>query len=347
MKGLKRILAIALASVLLAGIGTTVWLFSELQTPYYGAPTKEVSLEIPSRASTSRIADLLVQTGVLRRRLPFIVYIRYKDLERQIKAGEYSFSKAATPGEIARRLVRGDVTFRSVTIPEGLTAGDTIELLAKNGLGNPGNLRQLLSKTDLIRDIDPKARNLEGYLFPETYRFGSRVDSETVLKNMVQQFRVRIARLTAVHPLPAGWTMPRIVTLASMIEKEAKKKDEGPLIASVLINRLEKGMPLGCDATIIYAKKLAGTYNGNLSKADMRMETPYNSYLHPDLPPGPIANPGEDSLRAALNPARTDFLYYVSRNDGTHQFSKDFASHNRAVDRFQRSAAGRRSAGKR
>ena len=347
MKGLKRTLAIALAGLLLAGIGAAVWLVSELQTPYYGAPTKEVFVEIPRRASTSRIADLLIQTGVLRHRLPFIIYIRYKNLGRHIQAGEYSFSKAATPGQVALRLVRGDITFRSVTIPEGLTAVDTIELLAKNGMGDPGKLRQLLSRTDWIRDIDPKARNLEGYLFPETYRFSRRVDSETVLKIMVQQFRIRIARLTAVHPVPAGWTVPRIVTLASMIEKEAKRKEEGPLIASVLLNRLEKGMPLGCDATIIYAKKLVGTYKGNLSKADMTMESPYNSYIHTNLPPGPIANPGENSLRAALNPARTDFLYYVSRNDGTHQFSEDFASHNRAVDRFQRSAPGRRSAPKR
>jgi len=128
-----------------------------------------------------------------------------------------------------------------------------------------------------------------------------------------------------------------------LIEREVKKPEEGPLVASVLINRLEKGIPLACDATIIYARKLAGSYDGRLHKADLGMESPYNSYLHLNLPPGPISNPGESSLRAALDPAKTDYLYYVSRNDGTHQFSKDLDSHQHAVDRFQKPIAWKKS----
>jgi UPF0755 protein len=243
---------------------------------------------------------------------------------------------AATPAQVALRLVKGDINFHSVTIPEGLTAEETITLLAKSGVGDLDALRQQLMRTDWIRDLDPQARNLEGYLFPETYRFSHKTDSEMAIKAMVNEFRKRIVRITALYPPQPGWTVPRIVILASMIEKEAKRVEEGPLVASVLINRLEKGMPLDCDATIIYAMKQAGTYKGRLGKADLAMESPYNSYRHLNLPPGPIANPGENSLRAALNPAHSEYFYYVSRNDGTHQFSKDFAAHQNAVNRFQR-----------
>jgi UPF0755 protein len=228
-------------------------------------------------------------------------------------------------------------------VPEGLTAEETIELLSKNGLGNPTEMEQALLKTDWILDLDPKARNLEGYLFPETYRFSRKADSETIIKSMVHQFRVRIGKILASYPPASGWNVTRIVTLASMIEKEVKIPEEGPLVASVLVNRLEKGIPPACDATIIYAMKLAGTYEGRLRKADLGMESPYNSYLHLGLPPGPICNPGEGSLRAALRPAKTDYFYYVSRNDGTHQFSKDLQSHLHAVARFQKPIAWKKS----
>ena len=319
----------------LAAVG--FWLRSELETPYYGAQDTETYIDVPRGANTSEIADLLVNAGILHRRLPFRLYLRFTGMGRRIQAGEYRFSEVATPGQIIQRLVRGDVYYRSVTVPEGLTAEETIELLAKNGLGNPAELEQALLKTNWIHDLDPKAKNLEGYLFPETYRFGRKADSETIIKSMVDQFRIRIARLLSSSPPDTGWNVSRIVILASMIEKEVKKPEEGPLVASVLINRLRKGIPPACDATIIYAMKLAGIYKGRLRKADLAMESPYNSYLHQGLPPGPICNPGEGSLRAALNPADTDYYYYVSRNDGTHQFSKDLQSHLNAVNRFQKS----------
>jgi UPF0755 protein len=158
---------------------------------------------------------------------------------------------------------------------------------------------------------------------------------------MVNEFRTKLSRILQQHPLGEGWTVQRIVILASMIEKEVKRAEEGPLVASVLVNRLERGMPLACDATIIYAMKLSGTYRGHIGKADLEMDSPYNSYIHLDLPPGPISNPGAGSIRAALNPSKSDFLYYVSRNDGTHQFSRDLQSHLYAVGRFQKSPAAR------
>lgn len=322
---------LALAAILLLAFR------SEIERPYYGAAADEVYLEIPRHATSAQIADLLVNSGILRHRFPFLLYLRFNNLGRHIQAGEYRFAEEASPMEIAARLAKGDVSFRAITIPEGLTAYETIELLSQHGLGNPDELQQLLRRADWIRDLDPKARTIEGYLFPETYRFGHDVSCESVLKTMIQQFRTRVARLAAANPVPHGWTMQRIVTLASMIEKEVKQPDEAPVVASVLLNRLEKGMPLACDATIIYGMKLAGTYQGRLGKADLANESAYNTYLHTNLPPGPIANPGENSIRAALRPAKTDYYYYVSRNDGTHQFSRDYASHQMAVNRYQKS----------
>ena len=344
---MQRILFIALAALavlILAGIAVSgMWLRSELKTPYYGNETGETYVEIPREANTNEVADLLVKMKILHNRLPFIVYLRYTKTGRHIQAGEYRFSGPATPVQVARRLIRGDVYFRAVTIPEGLTAQETVELLAKAGLGNPAELKAALLKTEWIHDLDPKARSLEGYLFPETYRFGRKTDSESIVRIMVDQFRVRLAKILAQSPMRAGWNVSEIVILASMIEKEVKRPEEGPLVASVLVNRLERGIPLACDATIIYALKLAGGYNGHLRKADLGIQSPYNSYLHLRLPPGPIANPGEGSLRAALNPSKTDFFYYVSRNDGTHQFSRDFRSHARAVEKFQKPLARRQS----
>jgi UPF0755 protein len=342
---LRRTLILSMASVavllLIVLLLVVGWLRSELNSPYYSNAAGETYVDIPRGATTHQIAALLVNAGVLHRRIPFMVYLRYKDLGRRIKAGEYRFYKAATPRQIIQRLAHGDVYFRSITIPEGLTAHEVIDLLAKAGFGEASEFEKEIQMTDWIQDLDPNATTLEGYLFPETYRFGRHVSSEMVIKTMVNEFRTRLYRILQQYPLREGWTVQRIVILASMIEKEVKRPEEGPLVASVLINRLEKGMPLACDATIIYAMKMSGTYRGHLGKADLEMNTPYNSYLHVDLPPGPISNPGAGSIRAALNPSKSDFLYYVSRNDGTHQFSRDLQSHLYAVGKFQKSAPAR------
>ncbi len=334
----RRILitfAVAIGLCIICLGASLLWLRLALESPYYNAPTSETYVNIARGMNSTQIAHLLVNSGVLRSRLPFVFYIRYKEMGHRIQAGEYRFSGPATPKEIARRLIRGDVFYQSITIPEGLTARETMELLARNGIGNLEEMQQAVLRTEWIRDLDPKAQNLEGYLFPETYRFGRKTDSETAVRTMIAMFRQKLAGIVKTHPLPPGWNVSRIVILASMIEKEVKAVEEGPLVASVFVNRLKRGIPLSCDATIIYAMKLAGTYEGNLSRADMRMESPYNTYTRFDLPPGPISNPGANSLRAALNPADTDYLYYVSRNDGTHQFSRDLSSHNQAVNRYQ------------
>jgi UPF0755 protein len=342
LRPLLRKLLIAALFVVAALAAVGIWFFSELRTPYYQNRQPETFVDIPRGAKASEAAVLLARSGIIRTRLPLMLYLRIAKRGRRIQAGEYRFFQASTPKQIADRLIRGDVYFRAITIPEGLTAEETIELVAKNGLGNRAEMEQAFLKTDWIRDIDPTAQNLEGYLFPETYHFKRKADSETIIKIMVNQFRSKLAKTLEAYPLPPGWNVSKIVILASMIEKEVKKPEEGPLVASVYFNRLEKKMSLDCDATIIYALKLAGDYKGRLRKADLGIASPYNTYLHYGLPPGPICNPGVSSIRAALNPARTDYFYYVSRNDGTHQFSKDYGSHVRAVDRYQKSVLSQR-----
>jgi UPF0755 protein len=340
-RGFLPALRIAAAILIVCTIGTGIWLHSELGTPYYHNPAPETFVDIPRGAGIKETADLLVRFGILRSRLPFLLYFRSANSGRRIQAGEYRFAEVATPKQIAQRLMRGDVFYRLLTVPEGYTAEDIIQLAEKNGLGNRSEMERALEKTEWIRDLDPKARNLEGYLFPETYRFNRKTNAETIIKTMVNQFRTKMAKTLEAYPLRAGWSISQIVVLASMIEKEVKKTEEGPLAASVFINRLDKKMPLACDATVIYGLKLAGAYEGRLRKTDLKTDSPYNSYLHLNLPPGPICNPGVASLRAALNPARTDYLYYVSRNDGTHQFSKNFADHVAAINKYQKSLTWR------
>ena len=318
-------------------IGVIGGLLSELNSPYYNAAQDETFVYIPHGANAAKVAGLLKEQGLLHTKLPFRLWLRRSGFDRSLKAGEYRFSGMSTPIEIAQKLSRGDVYFRSITLPEGLTALETVEFLMRGGFGEREKFEAALLRVDLISDLNPYAQNLEGYLFPETYRFGRMNDEEAIIGAMVNQFRYRMNKILEESPLPHGWTVARIVTLASMIEKEVKTPSEQPIVASVMFNRLRLNMTLGIDATIIYAMKLAGTWNGNIRKSDLQMESPYNTYIHRDLPPGPICNPGESVIRAALNPEKTDYLYYVSKNDGTHQFSKDLRSHNNAVNLYQRS----------
>lgn len=341
MKKSTRVFAVSILLFIIVLIGVGGFIPFELRRSYYGASEAETFVVIPKGVGAAATAHLLADQGILRTRLPFMLYLRFSGLDIKIKAGEYRFSQKATPIEIAQKLACGDVYFRSITVPEGLTAQETIQLLSMNGFGRLDALERALERTEWVGDWASSAGNLEGYLFPETYRFGHRNNEESIIRTMTTQFQERVNRILKESPLPNGWTVPRVVILASLIEKEVKDPKEMPLVASVLTNRLNKKMPLCCDATIIYAMKLAGTYRGRLRTADLQMPSPYNSYIHMDLPPGPICNPSAAALHAALNPARTDFFYYVSRNDGTHQFSIDLQSHNSAVNKYQRAPSAR------
>ncbi len=311
------------------------WIDQELNEPYWGAASPEVFVDIPPGMRAHDIARALERAGVIRNSLVFEAHVRWRSLHKELKAGEYRFGKPASPREIAGRIARGDVFHYTITIPEGLTANETVSLLADAGIADRLHLQRALSQQQLIQDLDPGARSLEGYLFPDTYRFTRQAHPEQIIATLVKRFREIYSRLAAGHTVSPGRSVRRIVILASIVEKEARLASERPVIASVLVNRLERRMPLAADPTIIYALKLEGNYNGNLRKSDLAMDSPYNTYLRPGLPPGPISSPGEDSLRAALAPAITDYLYYVSRNDGSHEFSRDYQSHTKAVTRYQ------------
>jgi UPF0755 protein len=331
----RRILYFLILAAVCAG-SAIWWIQRELLAPYYGAQEPETFIEISPDTSSGSIATQLAKARVLRRRWPFLIYARITSSSRRLQAGEYRFATPESPVQILARLVRGDVYFQSVTIPEGLDNREVIERLIKSRLGRQADFERALAKTEWIRDLAPSARNLEGFLFPDTYRFGRKALPEEILKTMVDQFRLRWGKLLVDHPLPQGWDVTRIVTLASIVEKEAGNAEERSLVASVMVNRLRRGIPLAVDPTIIYALKLSRKFDGNLRKSDMSLNSPYNTYLHGGLPPGPIANPGLNSLLAALAPARSNYLYYVSKNDGTHQFSKDYQSHLNAVAKYQR-----------
>lgn len=311
------------------------WIHRELRTPHYSCSTPEVFVDIPQGAHASQSAKLLEEAGVLNHRLPFLLYLHYSGHERRLQAGEYQFASPATPIQIAQRLVRGDVFFHSVRIPEGLTALETIAHIVRTGLGQVEEFENALGRTEWVQDVDPQARDLEGYLFPDTYRFPRKATAEQILRTLVDRFTQVFRKLQSESPIPGGWNTRVVVTLASIVEKEVKNDAERGLVASVLANRLQKNIPLACDPTIIYALKLAGRYDGNIRKADLGIQSPYNTYLSQGLPPGPVANPGAGSLKAVLAYPKTDLLYFVSRNDGTHQFSASLQSHARAVARFQ------------
>ena len=315
---------------------TLWWLHIEWMEPYFGAHSKQRFVRIPPGTTSSEIAALLHDAGVIRHALPWILHMRWTEHASKLKAGEYLFDSPASPQQIALRMTHGDVYYRAVTIPEGLTLTETLSLLSEQGLAEPAALHAATLRHDWIADLVPAATSLEGFLFPETYHFANSVTADEIVQSMLEQFRNQFTDIVRANPVPEGWSVADIVTLASLIEKETGIESERGTVASVFANRLRKRIPLACDPTIIYALKLQGRFDGNLRKSDLRMDSPYNTYTRVGLPPGPIANPGANSLRAALSPERTGYLYFVSRNDGTHKFSSNLRDHSRAVDRFQK-----------
>ncbi|MGD0782073.1 MAG: endolytic transglycosylase MltG, partial [Candidatus Aminicenantales bacterium] len=229
-----------------------------------------------------------------------------------------------------------DVRRIPVTVAEGLTSLETFPLFVAAGFGTEEEFHKASTDTSALGILDPLAADLEGYLYPETYRLPKGIPAAGILSKMVDQFRGVFAEPWRRRAAALGFSVRDAVILASLIEKETGRPEEKPLVSSVFHNRLRADMRLECDPTIIYALKKAGTYDGKLHGKDLRFESPYNTYLHAGLPPGPICNPGRASLAAALHPADTEFLYFVARHDGSHQFSRTLREHNRAVDEYRR-----------
>jgi UPF0755 protein len=279
------------------------------------------------------ILQHLRDAGVIRDSYIPLIYIKVVRHGESIKAGVYEFSKPISAAEVVDKLIRGDVVLRSVTIREGLDRFAVARLFAAEGFGRVVDWDKLTADPESIRDLAPEATTLEGYLFPDTYKFNPGTPPRTIITAMVENFRRHFGSEMAY--ISTGLTLHQTVILASLVETEAQQPQERPLVASVYLNRLQRQMLLGADPTVIYALKLANRWDGNIHKADLQMDSPYNTYRVHGLPPGPIANPGLASLRAAAAPAKTNFLYFVGRHDGSHVFSTNIDEHNRNVQIYQ------------
>jgi peptidoglycan lytic transglycosylase G len=315
-------------SILLCAVAFGGWFAWALLLPVTPQGQKFVMLH--PGYSTRRIATELKSAGVIRSTDAFLLW-HYLHRRGSLKAGEYLFEKPADARQVDSRLVRGDVYYREVVVPEGFTMFDIAQAVQDAGLGSSeAFLKVAMSDTSLVADLDPQAQTLEGYLFPATYEFTRTQSPEDMAAAMVREFR-RVAQeiglATDVH---------RTVTLASIIEKETAAPEERPIVASVYDNRLAKNIALQADPSVIYAEMLQGTYQGALHHADMHDKSAYNTYTHPGLPPGPIGNPGKSSLEAAMHPAQTDFYYFVSDGNGHHRFAETLEEHNRNVAAYRK-----------
>lgn len=284
--------------------------------------------------STTAILRHMRDAGVIRDEYVPLIYMKLLRNRESVKAGVYEFREPMSPVSVVDKLVRGDVIFTSVTLREGLDRFAIAQIFATAGYGSESEWKTATDDPELIRDIAPEATSLEGYLFPDTYKFDPGTPVTTIVQTMVQNFRKNFTGEMAY--ITTGLTLHQTVTLASIVETEARLAPERPLVASVYLNRYRKRMLLGADPTVIYAMKLAGKWNGNIRKTDLQMESPYNTYRTPGLPPGPIANPGLASLRAAAAPSSSGFYYFVAKQDGSHAFSTNITEHNRNVEKYQR-----------
>jgi len=315
--------------VALGAAGFAAWQFYVPVTP----PAQSFVL-LHSGYSTRHIAAELKKAGIIRSELAFRIW-HATHPKPTLKAGEYLFEKQATLPEVYGRIARGDIYFHVVTIPEGYTIFDIAKAMEDAGLGSAVDFLHIAeTKTALISDIAPQARSLEGYLFPNTYQFTRTQTLEEMATAMVHEFR-QVAQQTGLLPAGTGVDVHRIVTMASIVEKETAAAEERPRVASVYYNRLSQRMALDADPSVIYAELLNGTYQGALHHADMAVNSPYNTYRFPGLPPGPIANPGRGAIEAALHPDNTKFLYFVSDGNGHHRFATTLAEHNRNVAEYR------------
>lgn len=290
-------------------------------------------VEIPEGASFKDVSNLLGEKGLIMSPFWFRLLGKVQDAERKVKPGEYDLHTAMRPAEILNMLITGKVIQYTVLVQEGITARQIGKLLDEARIVKEAAVARLVSDPVFIKSLGVDGPTLEGYLFPDTYHFPRRSKAEEVMKAMVGRYRQAYTPDLQERAAALGMTERQVVTLASIIEKETSRDEERTLISAVFHNRLKKGWPLQSDPTVIYG---ITNFNGNLTRADLTRKTPFNTYTSTGLPPGPIASPGAKSIIAALNPAPVNYLFFVSKNDGTHQFSATLGEHNRAVGRYQK-----------
>jgi len=327
--------AVLVLLLALVAAGLVGW---SLFTPFQGF-SGEAFVEIAKGTSVRNIAGELAQNGAVRSRWQFLA-VRLLRPSARLQAGEYRFAHPDSPWNIFDRIVGGDVFYYELTVPEGSNMFDIAAVVDRLGFLQGRDFLRAARDPASVRDIAPAAPTLEGYLFPSTYRVTRNATVRQLCRMMTEEFR---RQWHALDP-PAAIDLHRLVTMASMVEKETAVEAERPEVASVYYNRLDRGMALDCDPTTIYAALLDDRYRGTIYRSDLASQNPYNTYAHTGLPPGPIASPGAASLRAALHPASTNYLFFVAKPDGSgsHQFSADLAAHNRAVEHYRQGERHRR-----
>lgn len=336
MRVFRRTVILLVVILALAGTAAGVWLWQSRE-PFQGYTGGEQFVDLLPGDGTPAIARKLVAAGVVRDRWTFRLALWQTGAARRLKAGEYRFDRPMKASEVVTMLARGEVYLRPVTFPEGLTVREMARIFELRGLGTADSFVQAARDgASLVSDIDPSARTLEGYLFPETYTLSRHAGAPELVRMMVARFHQVFTLELREAAAARGLTPREAVTLASLVEKETAQADERPVIAGVYLHRLRLKMPLQCDPTVIYALEARGQYRGNLTRENLQVNSPYNTYRHPGLPPGPIAAPGRSALEAVAHAARVNYLYFVSRNDGTHVFAATLDEHNRNVRKYQK-----------
>jgi UPF0755 protein len=302
--------------------GAATWVYLGIEWPFRGYTSDEQFVDIPPGLGTRAIGARLVAAGIVRDSLTFRAALWRSGRNTRLKAGEYRFAEPISPLAVIDRLNRGDVFVVRITFPEGLNVFEMAKLFESKGFGSAESFVEA-------------GRRFEGFLLPETYALPRHTDAPKLVHLMNQAFERALTPEIRAAAAARDLNIQQLATLASIVEKETGNPAERPLVASVYENRLRIGMPLQCDPTVIYALELAGRYDGNIRRDDLSLDSPYNTYRYAGLPPGPIASPGVASVDAVVHPAESDYLYFVSKNDGSHVFSKTLAEHNQNVQRYQ------------
>jgi UPF0755 protein len=333
-KLLLAVIGVVVVLVVAGGLLTND-LRRRLYEPYKGYQAAEQFVEIPQGATAPEIRRRLVDAGVVADDFVLRTALWWSGRSRSLQAGEYRFDQPLSPVAVVEKIASGDVYTQRLTFPEGLTIAEMGKVYESRGFGPARAFIKAASDASLIKDLDPKATDLEGYLFPETYPLPRRADASRLVSMMVDRFRSSYGETLRARADAQQMTTRQVVTLASLVEKETAKPEERPLVAAVYRNRMKIGMGMQADPTVVYALTKAGKYDGNIRREDLNFNSPYNTYRYPGLPPGPIAAPGQAALEAALAPADVPYLYFVSRNDGSHVFAATLKEHNANVHQYQ------------
>jgi UPF0755 protein len=335
----KWILRITLGvPLILAGFSLALywWLLSYSERPRPGSGAT-IAIDIPTGIGPRQTIELLAKNHIIDDADFFYKWVRfYKRAAGKFKAGELAFRDTMTPEEVLAVLLEGTSITHKITIPEGLRIDEIAQLFQAAGLANATAFEQMARDATFVQQHELPGDTLEGFLFPETYQFQKHTPLAAILETMIAQYQKVFTPGLRERAAEFGWNELQAITLASIVEKETGAPQERPLIASVFHNRLKQGWPLQTDPTVIYAVvRLRGSFNGNITKADLNLDHPYNTYRHKGLPPGPICSPGAEAIQAVLYPENSPYLFFVSKNNGTHQFCQNLACHNRAVAQYQ------------